>query len=413
MKKNISSLLFVLFLALFCQYGFGMKSFDSIVPSVSDTISFKALGKLNNSVIIINDTIDLQGKKCVVPSNITLFFKRGMIKNGVLEGNMTQLKSSNACFNKVRIQGTWDVPYISTTLFSDLDYDNSLKDVVALTHPSVKNRIEIGEGTYRVSALMNNDICIPINSNTELIINGSIVLSPNAYGSYQIIQASGQNINISGKGGIVGDKHTHTGKEGEWGMGIYLKDAHHTTISGINIRDCWGDCIYVGYNSTDILIKDCKLDHGRRQGISITSGTGIVIKDCVITNVRGTAPEYAIDIEPNKGGQVEDVLIDNVRSSKCMGGLMAGCYHSDARIGKVTILNCTISAEKDFAIKLDNCDTAIIKKNIVDQPNLKRVIVVKDVNNLVLTSNKLGKKTDFHVIINCKNTEIKDNIGFR
>ena len=80
MKKNISSLLFVLFLALFCQYGFGMKSFDSIVPSVSDTISFKALGKLNNSVIIINDTIDLQGKKCVVPSSITLFFKRGESK---------------------------------------------------------------------------------------------------------------------------------------------------------------------------------------------------------------------------------------------------------------------------------------------------------------------------------------------
>ena len=388
MIKNISSLLFVLFLALFCQYGFGMKSFDSIVPSVSDTISFKALGKLNNSVIIINDTIDLQGKKCVVPSNITLFFKRGMIKNGVLEGNMTQLKSSNACFNKVRIQGTWDVPYISTTLFSDLDYDNSLKDVVALTHPSVKNRIEIGEGTYRVSALMNNDICIPINSNTELIINGSIVLSPNAYGSYQIIQASGQNINISGKGVIVGDKHTHTGKEGEWGMGIYLKDAHHTTISGINIRDCWGDCIYVGYNSTDILIKDCKLDHGRRQGISITSANGVNIKNCIISNVGGTEPEYGIDIEPNRGGCVENVIIKKNYIYNCQGGILVMGRAPNSKIDNIIISGCLISNAKKASVYLVKCLSAKVEDCIIKGGNKKMDIRYVDVKSIVLKRNK-------------------------
>jgi len=358
------------------------------LPTAIDTVSYVVLGQPKEGNLTIKDTIDLENRKCVLPEEISLNFKGGLVKNGTLVGNNTKLRSSGACFDRVRIMGTWSVPVISTSLFCNLNYDNALKDVVALSNPAVKNKIIIGRGDYQVSAYKNGDVCLPVNSNTELVINGTIRLTPNNFTNYYILQAEGHDIKIKGKGTIIGDKHTHTGKKGEWGMGINLDHAHNVIIKGLNIKECWGDCIYVGSESSDVRIEDCLLDHGRRQGISITSADGVTIKNCSITNVGGTAPEYAIDVEPNKGETVDNVTIEEVKVKDCRGGFLVYGKAPNAHVGKVVINNCCIEGARKIPISIIKCLSARVEKCVTRGFSWREDINMVEVGSAIKKNNR-------------------------
>ncbi len=379
--------LFVSLLLFLCSCG-KANSGVKVVRLPIDTVSYKKLGQLRGVCLIIRDTINLGNKRCNLPDGIILNFKGGFLKNGTLVGSNTRLKSKGTCFDRVRVLGSWNVPVITTALFRDLSYDNALKDVVALSHSTVKNKIIIEPGDYSVTAYKNGDICIPINSNTDFILKGTIRLAPNDYRNYYIVQAQGKHITIRGNGTIIGDKHTHTGDSGEWGMGINLDHAHHVLINGLTIKDCWGDCIYVGSESSDVRIEKCMLDHGRRQGISITSADGVRIKDCTITNVGGTAPEYGIDVEPNADEAVDNVHIENLTIANCRGGILAWGKAPGARIGKIRIRNCVISGTSKMPISIIKCSSAKVEKCITSGFSWKEDINLVEVDNPIKKNNK-------------------------
>jgi len=351
-------------------------------------LSYIELGHLKKSVLTIRDTIDLGNKLCVLPEGITLNFKGGLIKNGTLKGNKTKIKSHKACFERVRILGIWNVPVISTSLFCDLSYDNALKDVVALSDAALKNKIIIEPGEYYVTANKNADVCVTITSNTDFILKGTIKLTPNDYRNYYIIQVKGSNIAVRGTGIIIGDKHTHKGNAGEWGMGINLDNAHNVSISGLTVQDCWGDCIYIGSESTNISVKNCRFDHGRRQGISVSSVDGLVVKNCVITNVSGTAPEYGIDIEPNKNESINHIKIENVTIDNCVGGIQAWGRAPGALIGNIEIKKCSISGCSKMPIKIVKCSVAKVEKCVTSGFRWKEDISFFDVDSVIKKNNK-------------------------
>lgn len=170
------SSIFLLLLLYSCVQGkvCAHESHQPELPVDSVSVNASILGTPKNGIINISDTIDLNHRICAIPAGITLNFKDGVIKNGTLVGNMTQIKSRNACFCRVRIQGIWNVPEIKSSLFCDLRYDNSLKDVFALSHQSVSNKIYVAEGEYQVTAKRLSDACITICSNTEVVLNGTI-----------------------------------------------------------------------------------------------------------------------------------------------------------------------------------------------------------------------------------------------
>jgi len=355
-----------------------------------DTVSWKqVLGEPEQGVLRIRQDVNLEGKRCNLPKDITLSFEGGVIKNGTLVGDGTKIDSHGPCFDRVRILGSWNVPEVSTRMFKDLDYDNSLKDVVALASPEMKNRIVIEEGDYQVTATRSGDVCLLVGSNTEFVVNGTIRMAPNGFDGCDIIRVWGNQITITGIGTIVGDKHTHTGSTGEWGMGIDVIEAHGVTISGLTIKDCWGDCIYVGEESKNVLITDCRLDHGRRQGISITAADSVTIRNCTITNVGGTAPEYAIDVEPNGGEEVDHVTIEDVTVEDCRGGFLVYGRASDARVGTVTIRNCNVSADYKITIAADKCDTLIVQNSDITQHNTWGCIACSEVGHVEIKDNTL------------------------
>jgi len=257
----------------------------------------------------------------------------------------------------------------------------------------VKNgKLVISEGNYLLRINKEKGACIIVGDNMELIIDGSLQLAPNDYKSCDIIRVAGRNVKIHGKGSIIGDRHEHTGNEGEWGIGIRLKGSSNVTICGLTIADCWGDCIYIGGGSKNTRISDCLLRGSRRQGISITRADGVTISNCRIANISGTNPQYAIDIEPNKGCTVDNVLVKNVTVTGCEGGFRAIAYKKverNVRTGRVEIRNCTVMARSRHTIQFVGCEQAIVKDCIIKTRKGEKPIHTIKVGHLLEKNNKV------------------------
>lgn len=303
----------------------------------------RALSSHNDSTFIIEQDIDLAGDTLVLPPNKTLIGKGGLIKNGVVVGNQTNIESNTPIFENIEIQGEWRVPTIHSYLFADINHANTLRQLTNLSSPNIQNTIYILPGEYPIEMKRNDDFGCVITDNTELILDGDIVLIPNGYPNYNIVTIKGDNISISGKGQIIGDKDQHTGRKGEWGMGLRMDHATNCIVQDITIKDCWGDCIYITNKSQDIVIDHCTLLNGRRQGISVIAVDNLKIQNTYIADVHGTAPQHAIDLEPNLNDIIHNVVIENVTIKNCYGGIQTSIRpNTPSEIDSVRIINCHI-----------------------------------------------------------------------
>lgn len=364
-----------------------------------------------NSTYLVTKEINLRGQNLILPEGVTLKFKNGFFANGGIIGNGTKISGNySRIFNRVMISGTWNVPEISTTMFRDLSYDNALRDVVALSDPTVHNIITIDKGDY-VAKVTGNIPAVSIKSNTDVILNGTIKLKSNGLNQYYIVNLSGANINLSGSGQIIGDKFSHTGTTGEWGMGVNVSAGENIVISDITIKECWGDCIYVGNSSKNVTIQNCTLIDGRRQGISVSSANGVAIKNCNISNVNGTAPQYAIDIEPNIGDTIDNVLIDNVKAINCFGGFQTYGRAQGARIGTVTIRNSFVERSKSkypiFLIRGEK----IIMENCYINSDERSSVLIQEVENVIANKNTMKSTNSVPFkVIQCGKKNISNSI---
>lgn len=363
-----------------------------------------------NKNICIRKDIDLEGKIVIIPEGVTLIPSGGVIKNGTLVGNKTRINGNRPLFNNIHISGNWIKKDITTDLFISLDYENSLRDVLALASPDVINTIEIKDGNYRVSAKPFQsalDIC----SNTTIEIEGIIKLLPNDYkGCYVLQVRNAENVTINGGGSIVGDKKEHKGSDGEWGHGINVIGSHNVNIIDMTVSNCWGDCIYVGNESKDITIKNCNLKDGRRQGVSVTSADRVTIEDCIITEISGTDPQAAIDIEPNHNESVDDILIRNIHCENCYGGIEAW-RPDDARIGRVVIDGCEIiNTKKQWPLAIWYAENASVENSTIDADE-RTAIMATQVGNLLIKKNNIRSTSMSPISISkCKKNEVKENI---
>ena len=267
-------------------------------------------------------------------------------------------------------------------------------DVSLFDGREIKNgTLVIAEGDYLLRVKKEGDACLIVGDNTELVIDGTLRLAPNRVKSYNMIRVVGSHVKIHGKGSVVGDRHTHTGHEGEWGMGILLHGSRNVTISELTIADCWGDCIYIGGDSKNIQISNCQLRGSRRQGISITKADSVTVSNCRIADISGTNPQYAIDIEPNKKCSVNNTLIENVEVVNCEGGIRATVPNKgigNATIGRVDIRNCQVSAKTRYAIHLNRCQQAVVEACIISSTNERSSVYANYIDSLRICDNTLN-----------------------
>lgn len=201
--------------------------------------------------------------------------------------------------------------------------------------------VSLPDGTYLIKCSWGNPFTLPddgifVPSDTVLDLGRAVLMiEPNSQPAYNLIYTmKGSNIIING-GRLVGDRDSHTYGGGdfathEWGCGINIVASTGVTVQNMTIEKMTGDAITVRggsrINSKDVTVANNTLSGCRRQGISITGCDGGTVSGNVIYNIKGTPPEYGIDLEANSGYDARNLKITGNTISNCKGGSIL-CYN--------------------------------------------------------------------------------------
>ena len=169
--------------------------------------------------------------------------------------------------------------------------------------------------------LLINDKGLKVGSNKTLYFEkgSEIRLKPSLKKGYNIFDLRKvKNVQLIDPV-IKGDRNTHLGKTGEWGMGIGIYSSENIKIVNAKVYDCWGDGIYIGKSegntnrNIEIINAFCK--NNRRDGISIISVNGLLLDAPYAGYSNGTAPMAGINIEPNDPeDEVKNIRIINPKT---------------------------------------------------------------------------------------------------
>lgn len=256
------------------------------------------------------------------------------------------------------------------------DDTKHIQDAIDYAYNNKIENIIIPEGHYMVSLnsrIRDRYTAISLYSNKKIVmLEGAVIeANPTSMNSYAILNINDcDSVYIEG-GTIIGERIGHLGTSGSHGMGINVYNSSNITISNTNIKNCWGDGIYIGgYKNSqitkNILVSNVNISNCRRQGISVTFGKDITIQDSTIWNINGTAPQSGIDIETDwTDTPVEDIRIannifyDNVNQDIVLGGRC-----EDVVIKGNTFAENTLEVHQ-IAINLVYGDNVIVDNNKV------------------------------------------------
>lgn len=211
-----------------------------------------------------------------------------------------------------------------------------------------KGKLYVPDGVYLLDCdSYANAISLPSNCHLEMAVGAVIQLAALDAGdnNHAVFRINGaDNVHVSG-GTIIGQR---TGpSSGENGFAFYVTGgSSNVLIENVNIRDMWGDGIYVGGSTvnTGIKIKNCTIDNCRRNGITITYADDALIEGNTITDTNGTAPQRGIDLEPNSATNqyVRNVrILGNHLSGNTSGGVLLG--GNQGALGAVDVSGCLIA----------------------------------------------------------------------
>jgi hypothetical protein len=167
--------------------------------------------------------------------------------------------------------------------------------------------------------ILVNSTGITIGSNKTITFQegSEIRLKGSDLGGYAIFKISGASNVTLYNPVIIGDRDSHIGTSGEWGMGLGIYGSSNITVYNAKISKCWGDGIYLGQlnnqiNCKDIVIKDAYLYKNRRDGVTIIGVDGLLMENIYAGYTDGTLPMSGINFEPNNEfSEIKNVRIIN------------------------------------------------------------------------------------------------------
>jgi hypothetical protein len=219
-------------------------------------------------------------------------------------------------------------------------------------------------GTYMVDATKS----LQLGSNMTFKMDAGAILKviTNGADSYNVLYVNGKtNVNIVG-GTIQGDRASHTSTSGEWGMGVNVSNSSNVVVEKITVRDLWGDGVYIGYASKNTTFCSVIADNNRRQGMSIVSVSGVVVKDSTFKNTNGANPMAGIDIEPNENDIAENITITNsLFTGNKNSGLLVWSVLGTVR--NVNFSNNTVKGNMDYGIYNNGADNSKFQNNVINE----------------------------------------------
>jgi len=142
-------------------------------------------------------------------------------------------------------------------------------------------------------------------------------MAPNNKWNYCVI-AVNRETNVIIRGGTIrGDRYGHTytprARDGatahDEGHGICLQgNTTRVLVENMLIENLTGDGLLLVTEIEDVTIRGNEIRNNRRQGVSVVGGTRIAITNNEIHHIRGTSPQFGVDIE-GAGRIDKDILI--------------------------------------------------------------------------------------------------------
>lgn len=251
-----------------------------------------------------------------------------------------------------------------------------------------------------------------LKSNSIIIFNDtSLKMKPNNLSAYGVIKIKNiENINIYGFVKLIGDYLEHTGETGEFGHALSIIGSSNVNIENVQCSYGWGDGCYIGptddllNNPINIIINNLVCHHNRRNGLSITSGSKIIINNLITYNNGGTSPNGGFDIEPYNANNVIDVTINNIysysngKTGTGYQGFISNAYTDkyNVKIGTLKldgVLSVTVSKEKsivnidDLIENIQSTQTSsVLIMTMYGLINIKNCLI--DISNAPLLTDK-------------------------
>ena len=186
--------------------------------------------------------------------------------------------------------------------------------------------LQVPDGVYTIDPAIG----ITLKDNVELRGSKNTVITCGEHNltGYALLRVHNtSNVSISNIK-VDGNRDGNSSLSGEWGMGISVRSAKHTTIRDVSLTNCWGDGLYVGRTnepgadsfSDGLVLENIYADNNRRQGISIISLKNASFKNLYIKNTNGTAPEAGLDFEPNYADEwLHNIKVENIYTENNSG----------------------------------------------------------------------------------------------
>lgn len=265
------------------------------------------------------------------------------------------------------------------------------------------NKVTFPTGTYLIQCNWNNRFIAPTDGilvPSDMTVNlgaSTFIMEANGYPAYSILSIVGQsNVTILG-GTLIGDlgKHVYTpvshSDTHEWGFGICVSASRNVLISGVTIRNTTGDGIILegsyeslangGQICSNVKILNCDISNCRRQGISVIGASGSEIAKNKIYNIKGTDPQYGIDVEPEFDYVVTGLKIHDNTIYGCSGGAITCNKGSNYEVYN-NIVSGNILAVHSSSVK--------IYQNTIKNDFIR---VMKFATNVTVYDNKLQGKS--------------------
>ena len=303
-----------------------------------------------NTIYEVRYDFDLSGEEITIPEGCVLKFEGGSLKNGVINGNNTDIKSEPLyIFKNIVFNGTWNLRYSFCEWFGgkgdgNTDDTNSINNSIEYF-----NTVYFLNKTYSISnsILTKNDTIIKGTKNTIIYCSD---------GNYKVFKLATRT--------TVECLSIHVSRYNP--QTVFYLDAEHISDNGKGRGDCYINNIYI---ASDIVSSDVGNNSNNCIEI-ISNGLGGGIWKPRFTNITISALyEYAIYIDtgtvanaPNLGWAT-DLVFDNITIDYCINGIYIG--KNDEKTTsiippqRITFNSCSMQASSGlnqrFAV-LDACE---------------------------------------------------------
>ncbi|WP_233267551.1 right-handed parallel beta-helix repeat-containing protein [Algibacter sp. L1A34] len=366
------------------------------VANVDEPCDFNLDDIDQNSTVIINCVLDLQGETFNLPENVTLIEEGGEIINGTLNFSEGSSIDGDLLGNTLTVTGTKPSLRNAAFTFDPKRWgivEGVVSDEVALNNRNILQSTidlvkEYGIDIFVINemdayfhldygwkdAKGYNDIAIhlPSDFHLEMTDDTHLRLQPNHWPKGVFVSIyERDNVVITG-GNIHGDRYTHDYSDiidevgisrstHEWPGLITVAGSANVTVDGLNIVDSTGDAFIFGSTNgfryslsnkrfnQNIVLKNSILSDSRRNNITISDGEYLTIDNCIIKNAgqgeniydskgskiissAGVAPRVGIDIEAFRGYAANG---DSIDFEKAENITITGCSFENNNVASI------------------------------------------------------------------------------